>query len=403
METQPLAFETARQIVQEQVDRLVSTPAVETVDLETADGRVLAEAVKADRDYPPFHRSARDGFAVIAADVAKTPARLRLIGQTRAGEPSRYRLKPGETVEIMTGAPGPEGADAVVMVEYSQRAGDFVTLEQSVPAGRNLILQGSEARAGSPILRAGTVLGYRQIALLASVGQASVAVYRKPRVAILSTGDEVVPLDMAPEPFQIRNSNAYSLAAQVRRRGGEPVVLPIAPDEVGRTRERIEEGLESDLLLLSGGVSMGKYDVVEQVLQQLGAEFFITQVAIQPGKPLVFARVGSKPVFGLPGNPISTMVTFEVFARIALERLAGQPDSPLPFVQARLGADFQHKPVLTRFLPAVLSGDYGEATVNPVKWQGSGDLAAAAHANCYLVAAAGRASWKAGEWISILP
>jgi molybdopterin molybdotransferase len=213
----------------------------------------------------------------------------------------------------------------------------------------------------------------------------------------------VVPIETTPEPYQIRNSNAYSLAAQVRRRGGEPVVLPIAPDEARRTRELIEQGLRADLLLLSGGVSMGKYDVVEQALQELGAEFFFTQVAIQPGKPLVFGRVGPTPVFGLPGNPSSTMVTFEVFARIALDRLAGRPDSPLPFVQARLGSDFQHKPVLTRFLPAVLAGDYGEATVNPVKWQGSGDLAAAAQANCYLVAAAGRASWKAGEWISILP
>jgi molybdopterin molybdotransferase len=403
METQPLAFETARQIVQEQIGRLASTPAVETVDLEAADGRVLAEPVKADRDYPPFHRSARDGFAVIAADVSRTPARLRLIGQTRAGEPSRFHLKPGETVEIMTGAPGPEGANAVVMVEYSRREGDYVTLEQGVPAGRNLIFRGSEVRVGSPVLAAGTVLTYRQIALLASVGQARVPVYRKPRVAILSTGDEVVPLDATPEPFQIRNSNAYSLAAQVSRRGGEAVLLPISPDQVGRTRELIEQGLQSDLLLLSGGVSMGKYDVVEQVLQGLGTEFFITQVAIQPGKPLVFGRAGSKPVFGLPGNPISTMVTFEVFARIALERLAGRPDSPLPFVQARLGSDFQHKPVLTRFLPAVLAGEHGEATVNPVKWQGSGDLVAAAQANCYLVAAAGRASWKAGEWISILP
>jgi molybdopterin molybdotransferase len=404
METKPLPFETARQIVQDQIARLVAwPPGTETIDLEQAAGRVLATPAKADRDYPPFNRSARDGFAVIAADVAKTPARLRLIGQTRAGEPSRFRLQPGETVEIMTGAPGPEGADAVVMVEHSSRDGDYVTLEQSLPAGRNLILQGSEARAGSAVLEAGTALDYRQIALLAAVGQSRVAVYRRPRVAILSTGDEVVGLEATPEPFQIRNSNAYSLAAQVRRRGGEPVVLPVAPDETARTRELIEQGLQSDLLLLSGGVSMGKFDVVELVLQELGAEFFFTQVAIQPGKPLVFGRVGSTPVFGLPGNPISTMVTFEVFAHIALDRLAGRGDSPLPFMQARLGSDFQHKPVLTRFLPAVLAGDYGEATVNPVKWQGSGDLAAAAQANCYLVAAAGRASWKAGEWISILP
>jgi molybdopterin molybdotransferase len=403
MESQPLAFEAARQIVHEQLARLAAPAASETIDLEQAAGRVLAAPVKADRDYPPFNRSARDGFAVLASDVAQSPARLRLIGQTRAGEPSRFRLQPGETVEIMTGAPGPEGADAVVMVEHANRDGDSVTLERSVPSGGNLVFQGSEAPAGSPLLEAGITIDYRQIALMASVGQSRVSVYRKPRVAILSTGDEVVALDATPEPFQIRNSNAYSLAAQVRRRGGEPLVLPVAPDEVARTRELIEQGLRADLLLLSGGVSMGKYDVVEQVLQHLGAEFFFTQVAIQPGKPLVFGRVGSTPVFGLPGNPISTMVTFEVFARIALDRLAGRTASPLPFVQARLGSDFQHKPVLTRFLPAVLAGEYGEATVNPVKWQGSGDLVAAAQANCYLVAAAGRASWKAGEWISILP
>ena len=259
-----------------------------------------------------------------------------------------------------------------------------MTLEEGVPVREEPGLpRAARRRPAASSWKLAHHLDYRQIALLASVGQARVAVYRKPRVAILSTGDEVVALDATPEPFQIRNSNAYSLAAQVRRRGGEPVVLPVAPDQPARTRELIEQGLRADLLLLSGGVSMGKYDVVEQVLQELGAEFFFTQVAIQPGKPLVFGQVGSKPVFGLPGNPISTMVTFEVFARIALDRLAGRPASPLPFVQARLGSDFQHKPVLTRFLPAVLEGEYGEATVNPVKWQGSGDLVAAAQANCF--------------------
>ncbi|MEX2302390.1 MAG: gephyrin-like molybdotransferase Glp [Bryobacterales bacterium] len=403
METEPLPFEVARQIIQDQINQLVSTPETETVDLQQAEGRVLAAPVAADRDYPPFNRSARDGFAVIAADVAQTPARLKVLGLTRAGEPSRFKLQRGETVEIMTGAPAPGGTDAVVMVEHSTRDGDHVTLTQSIPSGRNLVFQGSEVRSGSNVLEAGTDLEYRQIAVLASVGQSKVQVYRKPRVAILSTGDEVLPIEAKPEPFQIRNSNAHSLAAQVRRRGGEAVILPVAPDQPARTRELIEQGLQHDLLLLSGGVSMGKYDVVEQALADLGAEFFITQVAIQPGKPLVFGRVGAKPVFGLPGNPISTMVTFEVFARIALDRLAGRPVSRLPFVQARLGSDFQHKPVLTRFLPAVLAGEYGEATVNPVKWQGSGDLVSAGQANCYLVAAAGRASWKAGEWISILP
>ena len=398
-----LTFEQARAIITEKIAELAPEPSRETIPLDDALGRVLASLVTADRDYPPFNRSARDGFAVRASDVANPPARMKIIGQTRAGEPSKFQIQPGETVEIMTGAPGPEGADTVVMWEHSTRDGDDVTLEKSVPAGKNLIFRGSEAKQGSVVLESGVRLDYPEIALLASTGNASVEVYRKPTVAILSTGDEVVELDVSPEPFQIRNSNAYSLAMQVRRQGGEPRILPIASDRLDRTRELVEEGLKSDLLLLSGGVSMGKYDFVEQVLSELGAEFYFTEVKIQPGKPLVFGRVGSTPVFGLPGNPISTMVTFEVFARIALHRLAGRGSSPLPFLEARLGSDFKHKPVLTRFLPSVLDGDYAEATVNPVKWQGSGDLVALARANCFLVATPDRESWKAGETIFVLP
>ncbi len=227
--------------------------------------------------------------------------------------------------------------------------------------------------------------------------------FRRPAVAILSTGDEVVPIDRTPESFQIRNSNAHSLAAQVRRAGGEPRILPIAPDRLDETRTLVQEGLKADMLLLSGGVSMGKYDLVEDVFAGLGARIYITKVLIQPGKPLVFGLAGGTPFFGLPGNPISTMVTFEIFGRVALDLLGGRPNSPLPFVHARLGEDFAHKPVLTRFLPARLKGDYGETRVDPVKWQGSGDLVAIARANCYLVAAADRESWKAGDLIPVLP
>jgi molybdopterin molybdotransferase len=213
----------------------------------------------------------------------------------------------------------------------------------------------------------------------------------------------VVDITARPEPFQIRNSNAYSLAAQISRRGGEPRILPIAPDDRARTRELIEDGLGDDMLLLSGGVSAGKYDFVEQALTAVGAEFHFTAVAIQPGKPLVFGTCKGKPVFGLPGNPISTMVTFEVFARIALDLLAGRGESPLPFAYARLGIEFRHKPVLTRFLPATLTGEYGEGVVHPVKWQGSGDMASLARANCFLVASTERELWNAGDWIALLP
>jgi len=328
---------------------------------------------------------------------------LDVIGETRAGEASQFRIEAGQTVQIMTGAPGPEGADSVVMQEHAERDGDRVTLDRGVASGKNLIFRGSETRAGEVVLGVGAVLGYPEIALLGSVGCVDVEVHGRPEVAILSTGDEVLPVDAAPEPYQIRNSNAYSLAAQVRRAGGEPRILPIAPDTQERTRELIEQGLQADLLLLSGGASVGKYDYVASALRDLGAEFFLTGVAIQPGKPLVFAKVGGKPVFGLPGNPISTMVTFELFARVAVDLLAGRKVSRMVFGGARLAKDFKHKPALTRFLPATLSGDYGDVTVDPVQWQGSGDLVALARADCFLVATPARESWKAGEWISILP
>ena len=399
---QPLRLEEARNAVFERIRALKRVPATETVPLDEAAGRILAETALADRDYPPFNRSARDGFAVIAADVAEVPATLELIGETRAGEPSRFTLERGQTVEIMTGAPGPRNADAVVMVEHSSRTGKAVTLHQPIAAGRNLIVAGSEVSRGSRVLSPGTWIDYPQIALLGTVGCAAVKVYRQPEVAILSTGDEVLPVESAPEPYQIRNSNAHSLAAQVRRRGGVPRILPVARDRLEETRQLIEEGLRSDMLLLSGGVSMGKHDLVEGVLRDLGAEIEFTTVRIQPGKPLVFGRVGDTPVFGLPGNPLSTMVTFEVFASIAVDLLGGANESPLRFQRAALAEPFRHKPVLTRFIGASLSGHYGNATVRPDRGQGSGDVVAFARANCLMVASQERESWEAGELIEVM-
>lgn len=399
---QPLRFDEARDVVFERVRALGRVPVTETVPLDEAAGRILAEAAHADRDYPPFNRSARDGFAVIAADVAEVPATLDLLGETRAGEPSRFALERGQTVEIMTGAPGPRNADAVVMVEHSSRTGNAVTLHQPISSGRNLIAAGSEVSRGSCVLASGTRIDYPQIALLGTVGRAAVSVYRQPEVAILSTGDEVLPVASEPEPYQIRNSNAHSLAAQVRRRGGIPRILPVARDRLEETRQLIEEGLLCDLLLLSGGVSMGKHDLVEGVLRDLGAEIDFTAVRIQPGKPLVFGRVGDTPVFGLPGNPLSTMVTFEVFASIAVDLLGGANESPLRFQRAALAEPFRHKPVLTRFIGAVLSGSYGAATVRPDRGQGSGDVVAFARADCLMVASQERESWEAGEWIEVM-
>jgi molybdopterin molybdotransferase len=328
------------------------------------------------------------------------------------------QITTGKAASIMTGAAAPEGSDAVVMVEYSKREGDRVEITRSVAAGDNIVPTGSEAKRGERLLPPGKHISYAEIAVAAAVGRSRLLVYGKPRVAVLSTGDEVVDIDVLPGPHQIRNSNSYSLAAQIRASGGEPMLLPIAPDEPARLRELLKEGIESDLLLIAGGVSMGKYDLVEQVLAEMRAEFFFTGAKIQPGKPIVFGRVPCsmnasardsvadadqhKYFFGLPGNPTSTMVTFELFVRPMLEALSGMGIQKLAFTRAKLRTSIQAKPGLTRFLPALLSREPEAEEVELVRWQGSGDIAAVARANCYLVVPPDRERIEAGEQVSVL-
>ena len=398
-----LSFEDARRVAEEQAAS-VSTPEKETVALDASLGRVLAEEVFADRDVPAFPRAMRDGYAVRAADLTSLPTRLKVLGEIKAGgDPSGFRVQPGEAVGIMTGAPAPAGADSVVMVEHTSAHGDLVDISRGIHSGDNIVPAGAEARRGDPLLTPGTRIDEGVIAVAASSGKAKVQVHALPKVAILSTGDELVDIQQSPGPSQIRNSNSHSLAAQVRKAGGEPVILPIAPDEKDRLRALIEEGLRSDLLLLSGGVSVGRFDFVEQVLEELGAEFFFTGALIQPGKPVVFGRVGKKYFFGLPGNPVSTMVTFELFARPILEALGGAAPQPLRFLHAKLRSPVTRKPGLRRFLPATLTGEFENAQVELTPWQGSGDLASTARANCYAVIAADRETIAAGEWIPVLP
>lgn len=372
-------------------------PAVEETEIELAAGRVLAEDIRADRDQPAVSRSIRDGFAVRSADL---PGELRVVGEVRAGERFDRAVGPGEAVEIMTGAPVPPGADAVVMVEHAQRDGARVRIDASTRPGQFVNPRGCEAGAGEVILRAGKRLDYSDVALLAAVGRERLRVYARPKVAVIATGDELVEIGAAPADFQVRNSNVYSLAAQVRRAGGEPEVLGVAKDELEGTRALLDRGLASDMLLVSGGVSAGKYDVVERALASFGAEFYFDRVLIQPGQPLVFGRAAGKFFFGLPGNPASTMVTFELFARAALELLGGQERVSLHMPWARLAAPFRHQTGLTRFLPAELSADGAEVT--PVAWHGSSDVPAMSRANAYLVAEAGRAEWSRGDWIRVL-
>ena len=374
-----------------------AAPPAESVALEAAAGRVLAESIAADRDYPALARSVRDGYAVRAIDL---PGELEVIGEVRAGESFSGEVGARQAVEIMTGAPVPRGADAVVMLEHVRREGARVIAGQSAASGQFINPQACEARAGEILLHPGKRLDFTDIAMLAAAGKQSVPVYAVPRVAIVATGDEIVPVAETPRDFQIRNSNVYSLAAQVARAGGVPEILPVARDECAHTRDLIERGLCADLLLLSGGVSAGKYDIVELVLEGLGAEFFFDRVLIQPGQPLVFGKARGKFFFGLPGNPSSTMVTFEIFARAALELLGGQEEVALHMPFARLTEEFHHRVGLTRFLPARLSPD--GAAVTPIAWRGSSDVPALTRANAFMVVDADRPDWQAGDWIRVL-
>jgi molybdopterin molybdotransferase len=398
-----ITFEQARSMVKEKLAAARVTPPVETVPLDQARGRILAEDVMADRDIPPFHRATRDGYAVRSAEVATVPVELECEGEARAGKPWLGHLSGRRVcVEIMTGAPLPEGADAVVMVEHTQAGGSKVEVLRAVGAYENVVRRGSEAQAGRQVLGLGRKLHAGEIGLLASVGITQVRVFRRPAVAILPTGDEVVPAHVRPQWFQIRNSNAATLAAQVEGAGGVPRVLGIAPDQLESLRALIEEGLKSDLLLLSGGVSAGKFDFVEGVLAELGTEFYFRGVAIRPGKPLVFGRACGKFFFGLPGNPVSTYVTFELFARPALAMLAGADAERPVFLRARLGKPLRQKSGLTAFLPARVESVNGEPVVDPVGWQGSGDLVGVVAANCFLVVHPQQTDLAAGEWVDVL-
>ena len=374
-------------------------------------GRVLASEIRAERDQPPFARATRDGFACRAAE-ANAHQFLLLAASIRAGQHYVGALRPGEACEIMTGAPVPAGADAVLMVEHCEQESNCVRLaeEYAVSAGENIVTQGAEARMGDVLVPPGSRLQAHQIALAAQHGYRDLAVSPRPRVAILTTGDELVSLTQQPGPAQIRNSNAPMLAALVTAMGGDPVVLPTAADSPEALDDCLRQAMDSDLLLLSGGISVGRFDLVEAALTRAGARFFFGRVAIQPGKPVAFGQFprtagdsegDSLPFLALPGNPISTAVTFQLFAAPLLAGLAGCTEVLPRFALAQFTGKWQGRPGLTRFLPAAC--DFSASPqVRLVPWQGSGDLAALARSNCFVAIAEEANSIDDGSIVSIL-
>lgn len=368
-------------------------------------GLILAEDVASDLDMPPYDKALMDGFAVRTADFAAGCV-LRIIEEVTAGQTPRLPVGPGETTQIMTGAPVPAGADAVVQVERTRMVEDQrVAIEQdSVRPELNIVRRGREMRLGQVALPAGTKLRPQDLGILATVGRASVQVYPPPRVAVLSTGDEIVDASQKPGPGQIRNGNGPMLAAQAARAGGKPVVQGIARDSREDLRALMDKGLQQDVLVLSGGVSAGKLDLVPDVLGELGVRPAFHKVEMKPGKPAFFGSRGATLVFGLPGNPVSAFVCFELFVRPAIRRLRNEP-SPCPsIVRALLDSEFSYRTDRPTYYPARLTEqEEGRRQVVPVAWSGSGDLLPLTQANALMIIPRGEQRYSAGQALEVLP
>ena len=417
-----LSYEEAARLIAGHAAELRSvSPATERIALAQAGGRVLAQPIVADRDQPPFARSTRDGYACRAREAC-THQPLAIAGASRAGDPPAGPLPRGAAWEIMTGAPAPAEADAVMMVEHVEATGGVgsgtvrLLPPRQIAAGENIVGQGAQGRAGDELLSPGVRMQAAQIALAASCGYAQLEVFARPRVAILPTGDELVPVEAVPRLGQIRNSNGPMLAALVEAAGGELLLLPQIADTDAALDEALTGARTADLIVFTGGVSAGKFDLVEPALARAGARFHFTGVRIQPGKPTVFAEIpgstwspghsrgGAKYCMGLPGNPVSSAATFLLFAAPLLAALGGNREALPRFALAELAGEVRVKRGLTRFLPAVCSfgagGRVPEAAL--VSWQGSGDLTALGRSNCFLVVPEDAALLEPGAMVRIL-
>lgn len=386
--------------------------AVRPTDFALADslGLVLAEDIVSDVDSPPFDKALMDGFAVRSEDLPGGRAELAIIEEVMAGQTATCSLDRGQAIRIMTGAPIPAGCDSVVQVEHTRidpDSGRVVIETASAAIGRNIMRRATAMRSGDQILSSGTLVRPQEIGALAELGRHRISARRRPRVAVISTGDELVPVHEIPGPGQIRNSNEAMLLAQIARAGGEPVSLGIARDERSHLRERILEGLQEDVLLLSGGVSAGKLDLVPSELAAAGVAQFFHKVNVKPGKPVWFGvrTVGDRStyVFGLPGNPVSSMVCFELFARTAIRRLRGLSDAHPQSRRVQLSKDHQARGDRPTFYPAQFHWTPDGASVTPVNWHGSADLRATVDANSMVLFPPGDRLFRDGDLVDVIP
>ncbi len=371
-------------------------------------GLVLAEDIVSDSDSPPFDKALMDGFAIRSADLQQAEVCLKIVGELTAGQVPTHPVGSGQAMQIMTGAPIPDGADAVVRVEDATIDGDSVRLRGGpVKAGRSILRRGTAMRTGEVVVPAGRQLRAQELGLLAELGRSTISVIPRPTVALLATGDELVPVDQVPGPGQIRNSNETMLAAQVARAGCVAVPLGIARDDERILEQKIREGLECDILCLSGGVSMGKLDLVPATLARCGVREVFHKVHLKPGKPVWFGVYDGpdgrrRCIFGLPGNPVSSMVCCELFVLTAIRALSGSPSRPVP-VSARLVTAHSHHDDRPTFVPSHLEFTFDGPRVTPVGWKGSADLRSTVDANAMTLFPPGTKNYVIGDVVDVYP
>jgi molybdopterin molybdotransferase len=394
--------------VEEALDKILSRIqplGFEKVSLLESLGRVVGEDVDARRNVPPLDNSGMDGYAVRAIDIEKVskdfPVRLEVIEDLPAGFLSEKDLRPGQAIRIMTGAPIPKGADTVVPVEETQKDGSFVLIFKAIPLREHIRKAGEDANQGDRVISKGDILRPSEIGMLASIGRSSISVYQRPLAAILCTGEELVDVDGPLEGVKIVSSNSYTLAAQVKECGAIPVQLGIARDRKENVVEKLRQGLRADVLITSAGISVGDYDYVKEALKDLGMEMVFWRVAMKPGKPMAFGTIQGKPVFGLPGNPVSSMVSFEQFVRPSLLKMMGHRQIFRPAVDAILEEDIRKEPGRRHYIRAVVSLRNAQYFVTTTGNQGSSILNSMVRANGLMVIPEDRELVRAGERVKV--